>query len=152
MEECLVFQHVVRKYAPDIEQYMGSSFETVLNLFVFQWMLPLFVHAMRPRVTLLAWKHLLSEDTSPEKQSKGSDSNMSDIPSQTSTVSHRLHEMALRLMIHYSNGLMGDQKGANTSKAQAENANDDATLTNSISFVRNVRHKVIELGVSEFKR
>ena len=151
MEECLVFQHVVRKYAPDIEQFMGSSFETVLNLFVFQWMLPLFVHAMRPRVTLLAWKHLLSEDSSPEKQSKGSDSNMSDIPSQTSTVSHRLHEMALRLMIHYSNGLMGDQKGANTSKAQAENANDDATLTNSISFVRNVRQKVIELGVANLK-
>ena len=76
---------------------------------------------------------------------------MSDIPCQTSTVSHRLHEMALRLMIHYSNGLMGDQKGANTSKAQAENANDDATLTNSISFVRNVRQKVIELGVANLK-
>ena len=45
-----MFQHVVRRYAPDIEQYVGSSFETVLNLFVFQWMLPLFVHATDPEL------------------------------------------------------------------------------------------------------
>ena len=148
MEECLVFQHVVRRYAPDIEQYMGSSFETVLNLFVFQWMLPLFVHAMRPQVTLLSWKHLLSEENHQEKQSSGSSSNTNDVPSQPSTVSHRLHEMALRLLIHYSRDLMGAQKGANTSDAHGDNASDDAMLTSSIKFVRNVRQQVMELDVT----
>ncbi len=135
MEECLIFQHIVRKYAPEIEIYMGSSYETVLNLFVFQWMLPLFVHAMQPDVTILAWKHLLS-GINKKKSSDHTNNNYK--------VTYRLHEMSLRLLLHYGKILIEEEKTkSNTTTKERSN---DILLDSGITFVRSIKDKVIQLN------
>ena len=119
-EECLVFQQVVAKYAPHIKTYIGEMYETTVNLFVFQWMLPLFVHATTPNMTYLLWKSLFAVEDG-----------------EGSTVSLRMHEICLRLLIVHGTKILEESTQVST----------EPESLSGISFVKKVLQKAKNMSV-----
>ena len=143
-EECLLFQKVVEKYAPNIKQYMGETYETVLNLFIFQWMLPLFVHAVEKDVNLLIWEHLFCNKSlqDPQGSNAGSFSNAGN-------VSLRLHQMCLRILVHFGSQAIEESQAILIGTSEKTVSGVATEFQAGVSFVRKVLHGARDIAPND---